>query len=75
MRETKNLMPFQIDGNYPFSQHYIHTQIKKKFQSLKDLKENEDISFFEFLNSLNLDENRYILNLESKLTKLHIQKK
>jgi len=35
------------------------------FQSLKDLKENDDISFFEYLNSLNLDENTYILSLIS----------
>jgi hypothetical protein len=25
MCETKNLEPFQINGNYPFSQEYFHT--------------------------------------------------
>jgi hypothetical protein len=60
MRETKNLKPLQIGRNYPFSQQYFNTQAKKKFQSLKYVKENEDISFSKFLNSLNLDENTYI---------------
>jgi hypothetical protein len=31
--------------HYPFSQQYLHTQVKNIFQSLKDLKENENISF------------------------------
>jgi len=65
MHETKILKPFQINGNYPFSQQYLQTQVNKMFQSLKDLKENDDISFFEYLNSLNLDENTYILSLIS----------
>jgi hypothetical protein len=43
MRETNILEPFQKDGNYPFSQQYLHTQAKNIFQCLKDLKENEDI--------------------------------
>jgi hypothetical protein len=46
MCETKNLKPLQIDGNYPFSQQYLHTQATYIFQSLKTFKENEDISFF-----------------------------
>ncbi len=49
----------------------IHKQ-KKIFQFLKDLKENDDISFLKYLNSLNLDEITYILSLRSTLTKLHI---
>jgi hypothetical protein len=60
MCETKNLEPFQIDGNYPFSQQYLHTQAKNISPFFKYIKENEDISFSEFLNSLNLDENTYI---------------
>jgi hypothetical protein len=44
----------------------------KIFQSLKDLKENDDISFFKYLNSLNLNESTYILSLKSKLTKLQL---
>ncbi len=68
MCETKILVPFQIDGSYPFLQHYFHTQIKYIFQSLRYLKENEDISFFKFLNCLNLDENTHVLSLKSKLT-------
>jgi hypothetical protein len=35
-------------------------------------KENENMSFFEFLDSLNFDENMYILSLRRKLTKPHI---
>jgi hypothetical protein len=35
MCETKKLEPLQIDGNYPFSQQHIHTQVKYIFQSLK----------------------------------------
>jgi len=31
--------------------------------------------FFEFLNSLNMGENKYILNLKSKLKELHVFKK
>ncbi len=73
MHETKNLEPFQINGNYPFSQQYFHTQAKK-IKSLKILKENDNISFFEYLNFLNLHENTYILSLRSKLTKPHIKK-
>ncbi len=45
MCETKIFKPLQIDGNDPFSQQYLHAQAKNIFQSLKDLKENEDISF------------------------------
>jgi hypothetical protein len=37
---------------------------------LKDLK--EDISCLEILDYVNLDENTYILNVNDKLTKLHI---
>jgi len=44
---------------------------KKYILIFKIFEKNEDISFFEFLNSLNLDENTYILNLRSKLTKSH----
>jgi hypothetical protein len=29
MCETKNLEPFQINGNYPFSQQYLQTQVNK----------------------------------------------
>jgi hypothetical protein len=72
MCETKSLKPFQIDGNYPFLQQYFHMQAKNIFQSLKNLKGNQDISFLEFLNSLNLDENTYILSLRSKLIESHI---
>jgi hypothetical protein len=72
MHETKKLEPFQINGDYPFSQQYFQTQTNKIFQSLKDLKENDDISFFEYPNSLNLGENTYILSLRSKFKKLHI---
>ncbi len=71
MRETKILEPLQIDGNYPFSQQYLHTQAKNISPFFKYLKENEDISFSEFLNFWNLDENTYILSLRSKLTKAH----
>jgi hypothetical protein len=31
MHETKNLEPFQINGNYPFSQKYLKTQSNKNF--------------------------------------------
>ncbi len=47
MRETKNLKPLQINGNYPFSQQYLQTQENKIFHSLKYL--NDDISFFKYL--------------------------
>jgi len=72
MCETKFFKPLQIDGNDPFSQQYLHAQAKNIFQSLKNLKENEDISFLKFINSLNLHENTYILSLINKLTKLCI---
>jgi len=36
MHETKNIEPFQINGNDPFSQQYFQTQAKKKIKSLKD---------------------------------------
>jgi len=58
---VKNILkPFQINGNYPFSQQYLQTQINKIFQSLKDLFKNDDISFFEYLKSLNFDESTYM---------------
>jgi hypothetical protein len=75
MCETKNLKPLQIYGNYPFSQQYFHTQANKIFQSLKYVKENKDISFLKNLNSLNLDENTYILSLKNKLTNPQFFKK
>ncbi len=56
MHETKNLESLQINGNDPFSQQCLQTQANKIFQFLKDLRENEDISFTEYLNSLNLDD-------------------
>jgi hypothetical protein len=72
MCETKILEPLLTNGNYPFSQQYFHTQAKKKIQSSKNLKENGDISFSEYLNFLILDESTNILNLKSKFTKPHI---
>jgi len=36
MRETKSLEPFQMNGNYPFSQQYLHTHKQIFFQYLKD---------------------------------------
>jgi hypothetical protein len=41
---------------------------------LKDLEANENVSFHELFNSLNMDENTYILSLRSKLKKPHISK-
>jgi hypothetical protein len=37
MRETNILKPLQMDGNYPFSQQYLYTQIKiiKIFEKFK----------------------------------------
>jgi hypothetical protein len=41
-------------------------------QSLKDWNSNGDISCFEFLDSLSLDENTIMLSFKRKLTKPHI---
>ncbi len=60
----KNL--FKINKNDPFSQQYLQTQTNKIFQSLKYLNEDDDISFFEHLIFLNLNENTYIFILKSK---------
>jgi hypothetical protein len=49
----------------------IHNQIYI-FQSLRNLNFFENISFSEILNSLNVDENTYILSLSSKLRKVHM---
>jgi hypothetical protein len=72
MHETKILEPLQINGNYPFSQQYFHTQANKIFQFVEKKNLNDNISFFEYLNYLNLHESEYILNLKRKLTELHI---
>ncbi len=72
MHGAKFLEPLQINRNYPFSQQYFKTKTNKIFQSLKYLKENDDISCSEYINYLHLDESTYILSLRSKLTKLHI---
>jgi hypothetical protein len=72
MHEIKFLEPFKINGNYPFSQQYFNTETNKIFQFFKDIKENDNISFSEYLNSLHLDENTYILNLRRRLKKPHI---
>jgi hypothetical protein len=72
MHETKILEPLQINGNYPFSQQYFHTQANKIFQFVKKKFKNDNISFFEYLNYLNLHESEYILNLKNKLTELYI---
>jgi len=61
MCEAKILKPLFMNGNYPFSQQYFHTQANKIFQSSKILKENGDISFYEYLNFLILDESTNIL--------------
>jgi hypothetical protein len=45
---------------------------KQNISIFKYIFLNDDISFSEYLNSLNLDENTYILSLRSKLTKPHI---
>jgi len=47
---------------------YIHKQ-KKKNQSLEKLFKNMYISFFQFSDSLNLNENTYKLSLKRKLLK------
>jgi hypothetical protein len=49
MCETKILKPLQINGNYSFSQQYLQTQVNKIFQFKKNLEENDDISFSEYL--------------------------
>jgi hypothetical protein len=51
--EIEILKPFDLktletNENYPFSKPYLHTQANTIFQSLKNLKENEDISFIYF---------------------------
>jgi hypothetical protein len=66
MCETISLKPFQINGNDPFSQQYLQTQINKIFRYLKDLKQNNDIQIFSMiylmhLNSLNFNEYIYII--------------
>jgi hypothetical protein len=53
-----------------FITHFHNNTSKHK--QIKYLKENDDISFFEYLNSLNLDECTYILSFRSKLTKSYI---
>jgi hypothetical protein len=45
---------------------------KQNISIFKIFLKNDDISFFEYLYHLNLDENTYILSLRSKLTKPHI---
>jgi len=47
----------------------IHKQKKNSISEI--CKRNEDISFSKFVNSLNLDQNTYILILKSKLTNPH----
>jgi hypothetical protein len=70
MDETKNLDSLQLDGNYPYSQQYsIHNIIIKLI--FEFFFKNEDIPYFEFVISLNLDKNTYILGLRIKLTKPH----
>jgi hypothetical protein len=44
----------------------IPPNISPKSISILKYLENENISFIEYLNSLNLDESTYILNLKSK---------
>jgi hypothetical protein len=50
MHKIKFLEPLQMNENYPFLQQYFQTQANKIFQSLKKLKENDDISFSKYLN-------------------------
>jgi len=53
-----------MNKNDPFSKICLHIKINKIFQCLKDVKPNENTSFFKFITILNLDENTYILNLK-----------
>jgi hypothetical protein len=53
--------------------HYsLLPMCEKKNSIKKNLKENDDISFSNILNFLNIHEITYILSLRIKLTKLHI---
>jgi hypothetical protein len=47
MSETKKLKPLQINGNYPFSQQCLQTQVNKILQSLKDFLK---MMIYHFLN-------------------------
>jgi len=70
---TKNLEPFQINGNCPISQQYFYTQSKFFLNLWKILRKMKIYHFLKLL-FLNFGENTYISNLRSKLTKLHIFK-
>jgi hypothetical protein len=53
--------------------HDIPPYTNKKYISIFEIfLKNEDISFFDFLHYLNLDQNTYILHLKRKLTNLDI---
>jgi hypothetical protein len=53
---------------------YMHKQINY-FNILIFKNKNEAISFSKCLNSLNINENTYILSLKSKLMNPHFKKK
>jgi hypothetical protein len=46
--KKKILVPLEIDGIYLFSKKHLNTQINNIFESLKDLKANENVFLFEF---------------------------
>jgi len=72
--KKKILEPLGIDGIYLFKKKHLNTQINNIFEYLKDLKANENVSFFEFLNYLNMDENKIIYLLKRNI-KNHAFKK
>jgi hypothetical protein len=67
MNEKHILEPFILKKDLPFNKENVQQQAKKVFEFLKDLKFDENITFFEFKNLLHLDEETYILSLRNKL--------
>jgi hypothetical protein len=72
MWETKILEPLTPNENLSVSIDSFKKQATKIFQSLRDLNINTNLTFQQFLESLEMSEDMYILSLKSQLTKPHI---
>ena len=72
MPATKTLESLTTKESLSHSTNYFNRQTTKIFQNLKNLDTNINITFQEFLNSLEMTMEMYILTLRSQLTKAHI---
>lgn len=72
LNATMILEPLDTSADCLWSKEHLQSQANKIFQFWKDFHVNTDITYRDFLNSLGMIEELYIMSLQSKLTKPHV---